>query len=95
MGEDLDAGWARVGPRLALLTASAQVGAARSGSDYVASALVEQDQAVTPVAQFNPRALGGVASDGRSLPDLLYSAVVTARSAKVDGLQRSHAAVAG
>lgn len=86
MGDDLDASWARVGPRVALLTASAQLGAATAGDAYVADALEAQGQSVEPVAQVNPRALVGVASDGRSLEQLLYSAVVHARTAKVDTL---------
>ena len=86
MGDDLDASWARVGPRVALLTASAQAGAARSGDDYVAAVLEEQGRAPKVEARTNPRGLVGVASDGRSLDGLLYSAVIEARSAKVESL---------
>lgn len=86
MGEDLDASWRRVGPRVALLTASAQLGAARSGAAYVEEALAQQGQRVDQVADFNPRGLVGVASDGRALDELLYSAIVRARSAKVESL---------
>lgn len=86
MGDDLDVSWRTVGPRLAFVTASAQLGAARAGSAFVDEALAQQRQSVDPVAQINPRGLVGVASDGRALEELLYSAVVTARSAKVESL---------
>jgi hypothetical protein len=83
MGEDLDASWARIGPRIVTLTAAAQLGSARDGLAYVDSAL---DGSAAPEAAIDPRGLAGVASDGRGLDQLLYSAVVRARSAKVDGL---------
>jgi len=86
MGDDLDASWAKVGPRLTLLTASAQLGSATAGSEYVAAALTAQGTPVDAEAAVNPRALAGIASDGRSLESLLYSAVVRARSVKADNL---------
>lgn len=86
MGENFDTSWARVGPRLALLTASAQVGSARNGIAYVGSVLEEQGTPVEPVARIQPRALAGVASDGRPLGSLLYGAVIHARTAKADSL---------
>lgn len=92
MGDDLDASWARVGPRLALLTASAQVGAARAGTSYVSDALDEQELPSTATARTNPAAFSGVAStlDGLtygSLDDLLYGAVVHARTAPAESLR--------
>lgn len=84
MGDDLDASWSRVGPRVALLTASAQLGAARSSTAYVDRVL--EGQGVTPEARLNPHALSGIASDGRSLDGLLYGAVVHARTAKAESL---------
>lgn len=91
MGDDLDAGWSRVGPRVALLTASAQLGAARNGAAYVPAALEDQGIDVRPDAEVNPRAFAGVASslDGQaygSLDDLLYGAVVHARTAPAESL---------
>lgn len=82
MGEDFDASWSTVGPRLTLLTASAQLGAARAGSAYVPAALAQQGQTVKPTARENPRGLVGLASDGRPLESLLYGAVVRARTAE-------------
>lgn len=84
MADDFDASWATIGPRLTLLTASAQLGAARGSVAYVDRAL--EGQNATAEAQLNPRALAGVASDGRSLEQLLYGAVVHARTVKADSL---------
>ena len=81
MGDDLDASWARIGPRIALVTASAQLGAARGGADYIPAALAQQQQTVKPTAQVQPRGLVGLASDGRPLESLLYGAVIHARTA--------------
>jgi hypothetical protein len=86
MGDDFDSSWARVGPRLALLTASAQVGAARSGASYIPASLAETGAAIEPVGTVVPEALAGIASDGRPLDTLLYGAVVRAREADVDSL---------
>jgi hypothetical protein len=86
MGEDLDASWARIGPRVALLTSSAQLGAARAGANYIQTALADAGQPVDPVATNQTRGLVGIASDGRPLDSLLYSAVVRARSSKVESL---------
>ena len=86
MGEDLDLSWSRISARVTLLTASAQLGAARDGLAYVPAALAQQRQSVAAEAQVNPRALAGIASDGRSLDQLLYSAVIHARSAKASSL---------
>lgn len=84
IGEDLDAGWFRIGARLVLLTASGQLGAARAGAAYVPRVLDEQGQSVAPDGAVIPSRFAGVASDGRPLESLLYGAVVAARSAKVD-----------
>lgn len=88
MGEDFDAGWQRVGPRLTLLVASAQLGAAQDGAAFVPRALAAARQSVRPDALVSPRAFAGVASDGRPLESLLYGAVVHARTAQVDSLTR-------
>lgn len=84
MGDDLEASWAKVGPRLVLLTASAQLRAARDGAAYVDDTV----RGLEPVGTVVPEAFAGLAADGRSLESLLYGAVVTARSATVDSLQQ-------
>lgn len=86
IGDDFDAGWPRVGPRITLLTGSAQLGAARNAVGYVPAALDEIGHNVKPDGAVNPRAFAGFASDGRRLDTLLYGAVVTARAAQVDTL---------
>lgn len=91
MGDDLDASWAQIASRVALLTASAQVGSASNGAAYVPASLAEIGQGVDVDVRVNPRALVGAQSlDGLtygSLEALLYGAVVHARSARVDTLQ--------
>lgn len=86
MSDDLDASWVKVGPRITQLVAAAQVGAARDGIAYVPAALAAQGVSVAPEADVRPRGIAGLASDGRPLGSLLYSAVITARSAKVESL---------
>jgi len=83
MGADFDASWAKVGPRLVLLTASAQLGAARAGALSVPATLAELGQDVAPLAEVNARGFAGVASDGRPLDSLLYGAVTQAKTAAV------------
>jgi hypothetical protein len=81
MGPDLDVSWARIVNRLTLVVASAQLGAARAGAAYVPAALEEIGQQVDPEAVVRPEGWSGVASDGRPLDSLLYSAVVHAKDA--------------
>lgn len=82
MGTEFDASWAKVGPRIALLTASAQLGAARNGAASVPAILAELGQSVSPLAEVDPRAFAGVASDGRPLESLLQEAVIATKVAK-------------
>jgi hypothetical protein len=90
MGEDLDASWSRISARVAQLTASAQVGSARNGAAYVPATLAELGQSVSASGAVVPGALVGAQSlDGLtygSLDDLLYGAVVHARSTEADSL---------
>lgn len=86
MGDDFDASWAQIGRRVSLLTASAQLGAARNGAEYVPATLEEIDAAADAEARVNLRAFTGVASDGRPLESLLYGAVVKARTTPATSL---------
>lgn len=86
MGEDLDAGWRQVAPRLVAYTSAAMVGAARDGAASVPAALAETGFDVPPDAEVEPRAFGRTASDGRSLAGLLYGGVVAARTATAGSL---------
>lgn len=87
MGEDFDSSWQRVGPRVELLTASAQIGAATNGIRSVPATLTELDQMVDADAQASARAFAGYASDGRPLDSLLYGAVIQAKTADVNSTQ--------
>ena len=86
MGEDFDASWRDVGPRVSLLTASGQFGSARAGAAYVPATLRELGAAAEAEARVNLRAFAGVAADGRPLESLLYGAVVKARTAPAGSL---------
>lgn len=81
MGTDFDASWVNVGPRVTLLTASAQLGAARNGAASVPAILAELGQSVDPMGEVNPRGFAGVASDGRPLDSLLLGGVIEAKQA--------------
>jgi len=82
MGQDFDASWATIGPRVLVLTSAAQLGAARSGVEYVPAALAEVGQDVAESGVTNPRAFAGVASDGRPLGSLLEGAKVRAKESQ-------------
>lgn len=91
MGPDLDASWQRVGPRVKVLVTAAQLGAAKDGAAYVPQALTEQGLNLEPSATARPEAFAGSASslDGLyygSLDDLLFGAVVHARTAPAENL---------
>ena len=91
MGDDLDASWARVGPRISLLVSASQLGAARDAAEYVPAALDEQGIRVKPDAAVAPEGFAGRATslDGLSygsLDSLLYGAVVHARTAEAETL---------
>lgn len=91
IGSDFDAGWARVGPRIATLVAAGQLGGARDGAQSVVDALAEQNIDVDPVGSAQVRALAGVSYslDGLTtgeLEPLLYGAVVHARDSSAGSL---------
>jgi hypothetical protein len=94
MGGDFDASWARVGPRILLLTASAQLGAARSGAAYVPDTLAELGTPVDPVGEVVPGAFSGVASDGRPLDTLLAESVIQAKQRVAGGASQQEALAA-
>lgn len=80
IGEDLDAGWRRVGPRLSIIVAGAQLGAARDGVAVVPAALGAG--APAPDAAVRPEAFAGVTDQGNPLEVLLYGGVVHAKAAE-------------
>ena len=79
MTPDLDRSWASIASRVTFTVTAAQLGAARAGAAYVPIALAQQGVEVEPLAQPNPKAWAGIASDGRPLESLLYSAVVRSK----------------
>lgn len=81
IGEDFDAGWARVGPRMTLLVTAAQLGAAKAAVSFIGD-----NVDVEPTSVVKPSGLAGLASDGRTLETLLYGAVVKARTAQSTSL---------
>jgi len=91
VGDDLDAGWRRIGPRLTALVTAAQLGAATDGLSYVPQALLQSGHDIAPIGQVDPKAFAGVATslDALAYGDLgalLYGAVVHARSASASTL---------
>lgn len=86
VGDDLDAGWERVGPRITRATSAAMVGAAADGAAAVPLALAEDGFDVDPLGEIDPRGFGRTASDGRPLMSLLYGGVIAARTAQVASL---------
>lgn len=80
MGDDFDAGWRVVGPRVLVLLSAAQLRAAAEAAAYVSLATLEQALDPTTVATTNPRAFAGQASDGRSLATLLSESVIRAKT---------------
>ncbi len=86
MGAEFDDSWRLVGPRLTALLTAAQLAAATGGAAYIPRSLAETGEAAGAVAEVNPRAFAGYASDGRPLDSLLYGAVTSAKSGMSSGL---------
>lgn len=79
MGADWDASWANIAPRVELITASAQLGAARNGAAYVPRVLSGFGESISPLGDVDPRSFAGIASDGRPLGSLLDNATIHAK----------------
>ncbi len=67
--------------RMFVALSAYQVAAAASAQPYTAAVLADQGASASPVATIVPRALAGVASDGRDLESLLYQPLATALTA--------------
>jgi hypothetical protein len=93
--DDLDGSWAAVASRAALVVASAQLGAARAGAEYVPLALAAAGLEVNPEGAVQPRRFAGVASDGRGLEQLLYSGVIRVKQGLAGGAQPADAVASG
>lgn len=83
LSESFDDG---VGDRLFVQVSVAQLTAASSADPFVSLALADQGASTAAVGVTVPRALAGVASDGRDLTSLLYQPVITAKRQIAGGL---------
>lgn len=80
MGDDFDTSWRRYGPAMLAVVTEAQQEVTKAATRYVPAVLAETDVSNRPVADFRPRSLVGVASDGRRLDTLAYGAVTEAKA---------------
>lgn len=80
---DWASAWTGVGPRLVQVVSAAQVAAAADSVRYMREVIPELGIPDDAVGTVNPKAFGGVASDGRSLEGLVGEVLIRA---KVDGL---------
>lgn len=81
MGDDFDASWRRYGPAVLAVITEAQLVVAEAATEYVPNVLAETDTPNRPEAEFRPDSLAGVASDGRRLDTLAYTAVIESKTA--------------
>jgi hypothetical protein len=85
MNEDFDTSWARIESRVLQLVTSGQEAAARTGAAHLERVLYETGQVDLPAGDVQAGAFSGTASDGRSLPGLLRTAVTTSKIAVGSG----------
>lgn len=76
--DNIATSWAAQVPELNLAVTGAQQAAAQTADGYLDEVLAEQGLDPTAVGRVNPRALSGIASDGRNLASLLYQPAITA-----------------
>jgi hypothetical protein len=74
--------WAAIAPALYRVVVQAQLAAVNLAQGYVPTVLGELDIDADAQGQLRRSALAGIASDGRDLEPLLYSAVAQARQAR-------------
>lgn len=91
----VDATAVRMLRRLLPAVGSAQLAAATSASTYVGDVLGEQGLDMGPVAEVQPAAFAGVASDGRNLQSLLLTPVGAAKALSAQGVPVQQAMQAG
>lgn len=91
MGDDFDSSWRRISPPVLAVLLEAQQQVASEALRYVPRVLAETDIPDRPSADFNPRSLVGLASDGRPLDSLAYGAVTQAKTAISEGATTSTA----
>jgi len=92
---DLDGSWAPLAGRMLVTVAAAQLLAAQRADPYLTAALTEQGADSDPLGRLVPASLAGVASDGRSLDDLLFGSVVRVKTALASGESPPRALASG
>lgn len=81
MGEDFDAGWLRVGPRLIAILDEAQYRSALAAQVYIPAVLADTGQdAEDELYRFATAAIVGTSGDGLSTASLAYEAVIRAKT---------------
>lgn len=82
MGDDFDASWSTLGPRLLLTLDQAQSRVAAGAVEYIPAVLSDTGQRVGfPEYGFDPDSLVGVSGDGLTTDTLAYQAVIHAKTA--------------
>lgn len=89
------ASWDKLLPEVMTILAGAQLAAARESNNYVGAALAAQGVRVSPDAEVVPRALAGIASDGRTLDSLLRAPAVATAEALASGATLERAMATG
>lgn len=85
-GDDFDASWAEIGPRVMALVSAAQVGAAYDGALSMHRQLAEAGDQIEPSAIILPEAWAGWTDEGLPIERLLYNSVVQMRTTGADSL---------
>lgn len=91
----LSESWIEALPELLAVVSGAQFAAANAAEGYVSESLAAQQANAAAVATIQPRALAGVASDGRDLASLLYQPMAATLSAVQAGFPVETALAAG
>lgn len=92
---DLSGSWAAHVPLLIPVLSGVQVKAATAGASYGGQTLADQGLYEAPQHFVNPAAFGGIASDGRTLEGLLYSAVPHTKTLIAGGMDPRQALKSG
>jgi len=92
---NLDGSYGTLADRMLVTVAAAQLLAAQQADPYLTAALTEQGADLDPLGRLVPSSLAGVASDGRSLDDLLYGSVVWVKTALASGEAPARALASG
>jgi hypothetical protein len=92
---DVGRSWLAALPRLVALTTAAQHAAASAADAYLNAVLAEQDIDTAAEGRVAAGSLAGVASDGRSLPDLLTQPALTTLAALGSDVEPDRALAAG